>query len=173
MLFHTARFSARLDERGDIVLLEDQDRSLWDRDLIASAGRCLERSAEDNEISSYQLEAAIAAHHCMSDSIEDTDWRAILAIYDMLLELKPSPVYQLNRAIVLAKIKGPAAGISEIERIRRTKTLSRYYLLDASLGQLQLEAGNTEKARKSFLDAKEKTSSAKEQHLLDRKISAL
>ena len=173
MLFHSARFAARLDADGDIVLLEDQDRGRWDRKLIGDAGRCLERSAEGNEISTYQLEAAIAAHHCMADSIQDTDWSAILHLYDMLLELKPSPIYQLNRTIVLAKIRGPAAGINEIERIRDAKALSRYYLLEATLGQLQLEAGQPQIARELFQDARKKTTSEKERSLLDRKIAAL
>ncbi len=114
MKLHAARFDARLDEHGDIVLLEDQDRSRWDRALITEGLRDLERASEALRVSTYHLKAAIAALHCIAPSVAETDWSAILDLYGTLIELKPSPIYQLNRAIALSKVQGPAAGISAI-----------------------------------------------------------
>ena len=173
MSFHTSRFDARVDSHGDIILLEDQDRLLWDKDLIARGIRLLEQASESNEISTYHLEAAIAAHHCTARSFSDTDWQAILSIYDLLIGLKPSPVYQLNRAIVLAKVKGPVAGIHEVECLKDERALKNYHLLDATLGQLHVDAGNKVSAREAFLSAKTKTSSDREHALLDRKLESL
>lgn len=173
MSFHAARFDTRVDEAGEIVLLEDQDRSRWDGARIAAGLRLLEQASESNEISTYHLEAAIAAHHCTARSFQDTDWTGILGLYDLLIGLKPSPVYQLNRAIVLAKVKGPAAGIDIVEQLRKEQTLKNYHLLDATLGQLHVDAGDPASAREAFLRAKTKTSSEKEHALLDRKIESL
>ena len=173
MSFHTARFDARLSDEGDIVLLDEQDRSRWDADLIAAGLRLLEQASESNEVSNYHLEAAIAALHCSAPTIDQTDWQAILDIYDLLIELKPSPVYQLNRAIVVAKVRGPGAGIEEVNRIKGERTLERYHLLDATLGQLYLEAGDRLAARGAFLKARDLTASPQERSLLDRKLQSL
>lgn len=173
MKFHTARFGARLDAQGDIVLLEDQDRNQWDRPLIAEGLGDLERASEAQLISTYHLEAAIASLHCIAPSVAETDWSAILDIYTTLLELKPSPIYQLNRAIALSKVQGPNAAIAAIGRIDRPPALDRYHLFDATLGQLHVEAGNIDKARRAFTTAREKATSSRERTLLDRKISNL
>ena len=173
MKLHTARFAARLDDRGDIVLLEDQDRSQWDRALITQGLGDLERASETGQISTYHLEAAIAALHCMAPSVAETDWAAILDIYTTLTELKPSPIYQLNRAIALSKVQGPAAGIDAINRIDRPAALDRYHLFDATLGQLHVEAGDFDQARQALTAARGKTSSNRERALLDRKIANL
>jgi predicted RNA polymerase sigma factor len=111
MYFHFARFDAHIDERGNPILLEDQNRNRWDGNRIAQGLWLLKQASESNEISTYHLEAAIAAQHCTARSFIDTDWSGILTLYNLLIGPKPSPVYQLNRAIVLAKVKGPAAGI--------------------------------------------------------------
>ena len=173
MVFHSARFDARVDERGNPILLEDQDRNRWDGNRIAQGLRLLEQASESNEISTYHLEAAIAAQHCTARSFTDTDWSGILNLYDLLIGLKPSPVYQLNRAIVLAKVKGPAAGIQEVEQLKQADVLKNYHLLDATLGQLHVDAGNRESARAAFTAAKTKTSSDREQAFLDRKLDSL
>jgi RNA polymerase sigma factor (sigma-70 family) len=173
MSFHAARFDARVDDRGEIVLLEEQDRSLWDGAQIAQGLRLLEQASQSNEVSAYHLEAAIAAHHCTANNFHDTDWQGILNLYDLLIGLKPSPVYQLNRAIVLAKVKGPVAGIEEVEQLQDEGSLKDYHLLDATLGQLHVDAGDTASAREAFLRARSKTSSAKEHALLDRKLESL
>jgi predicted RNA polymerase sigma factor len=111
MYFHFARFDAHIDERGNPILLEDQNQNRWDGNRIAQGLWLLKQASESNEISTYHLEAAIAAQHCTARSFIDTDGSGILNLYNLLIGPKPSPVYQLNRAIVLAKVKGPAAGI--------------------------------------------------------------
>src|SRR5262249_44381278 len=111
MLFHAARLEARLDQRGSVLLLEAQDRGPWDQRLIRRAQEFLAQSAEGTVVSAFHLEAAIACHHCTAKSVAETDWPAILRLYDALLTLHRSPVYLLNRAIVVAQIEGPQAGI--------------------------------------------------------------
>jgi len=140
---------------------------------IAQGLRLLEQASESNEISTYHLEATIAAQHCTARSFTDTDWSGILNLYDLLIGLKPSPVYQLNRAIVLAKVKGPAAGIQEVEQLKQADVLKNYHLLDATSGQLHVDAGNRESARAAFIAAKTKTSSDREQAFLDHKLDSL
>ena len=102
LLFHAARLDARLDDRGFILLMEDQDRGKWDQRLIRRAEEFLDDSAEGTSISAFHLEAGIALHHCRARSFAETDWPAILLLYDKLLRLHRSPVYLLNRAIVVA-----------------------------------------------------------------------
>src|SRR5262249_32858603 len=104
MLFHGARLESRLDPHGSLLLMEEQDRGKWDQRLIRRAQEFLARSAEGTVISAYHLEAAIACHHCTARSYAETDWPAILRLYDALIALHRSPVYLLNRAIVLAQI---------------------------------------------------------------------
>jgi predicted RNA polymerase sigma factor len=104
MLFHAARFAARLDTNGGILLLEEQDRSRWDAERIGRAAFYLSASAAGDRVSRYHLEAGIAAYHALAPSFVDTDWSAILRLYDWLIRMHPSPVYTLNRAIVVAQI---------------------------------------------------------------------
>ena len=116
MLFHAARLDARLDARGAVLLIDGQDRSKWDVPLIHRAERFLDRSAEGTVVSPYHLEAGIALHHCSARSYAETNWPAILRLYDALVQMHPSPIYLLNRAIVVAEIDGPEAGIRALER---------------------------------------------------------
>jgi RNA polymerase sigma factor (sigma-70 family) len=111
MRLHAARFDARLDADGELILLADQDRSTWDRRLLADGLRALDRAAEGDDATAYHLEAGIAAHHSLAPSFAQTDWQAILTHYDMLLRRSPSPVVELNRAIVLAELRGPDQGL--------------------------------------------------------------
>ncbi|MDA0334814.1 MAG: sigma factor [bacterium] len=170
MLLHAARFDARVNTDGDVVLLADQDRRRWDRGLIAAGLRALERSACGDDATPYHLEAGIAAHHCLSPSFEQTDWRIILQHYDMLMARSPSPVVELNRAIVLAELRGPDQGLRAIHAITDVDALADYPYLGATLGQLHLAAGDPERARAWFLRAREQTESPTQRHLLDRKL---
>ena len=172
MLFHAARFDARLDSEGGILLLEDQDRKRWQRPLIAKALEYLDASTDGEAVSRYHLEAGIAAQHCMAPSFEATDWHAILDLYDRLLVLQPSPVYELNRAIVLAQIEGPEAGIAAIAQAPALATLDDYHLLDATLGELHLRSGDAASARGYFQAASAKTRSLTERRLLVEKLHA-
>ena len=172
MLFHAARFDARLDSQGGILLLEDQDRRCWQQPLIAKALGYLNASASGDELSRYHLEAGVAAHHCTATSFAATDWPAILDLYDRLLVLQPSPLYELNRAIVLAQIEGPEAGVRAIESASELAALDDYHLLDATLGELHLRSGDAARARDYFLAASAKTRSLTERRLLVEKLHA-
>jgi RNA polymerase sigma-70 factor (ECF subfamily) len=171
MLFHAARLESRLDQRGSVLLLEEQDRSKWDRRLIASAQEFLARSAEGTVISAFHLEAAIACHHCTARSVAETDWPAILRLYDALLTLQSSPVYLLNRAIVLAQIDGPRAGIRALEEAGQDVALRHYHLFDATLGDFYRRAGDPARARQHFEAARKKTTSPFDRELLDRRLA--
>lgn len=170
MLLHAARFDARLDADGGILLLEEQDRTLWDRALIARGIHYLSESASGHQISHYHLEAAIAAQHSLSPSFAETDWAAILMLYDHLIQMYPSPIHELNRAIVVAKISGPDAGVAAILGIAELETLQDYHLLHATLGELHGRAGRREQARECFRTAMKCTLSLSEQRLLERKL---
>jgi len=174
MCFHASRFDSRMNSDNEIVLLQDQDRAAWDRELIRRGQFYLNRASEGDEVSEYHLEAAISAQHCMALRFEDTDWRAIAGLYDALLTMKRSPLVRLNRAVVLARLHGPEAAIDEIHKIEGWESLaSRHYLFNAVLGQLYLEANDIEKARHFITAAGELTSSKAEKRLLNKKLSSL
>jgi RNA polymerase sigma-70 factor (ECF subfamily) len=151
--------------------MEEQDRSQWDRRLICRAQEFLDQSAEGTVLSSFHLEAAIAYHHCTANSYEDTDWLAILRLYDALLTIHRSPVYLLNRAIVVAQIEGPQAGIRALEEAGQNAALRHYHLFDATLGELYRRAGDLERAREHLLAAREKTHSPFDHELIDRRLA--
>jgi RNA polymerase sigma-70 factor (ECF subfamily) len=171
MLFHAARFDARLDHHGSVLLMEGQDRSKWDRRLIARAKEFLDMSAEGTVISPYHLEAGIALHHCSAPTYAETDWPAILFLYDALLKLHRSPVYVLNRAIVVAEIEGPSAGIRALEEAGQDQPLRHYHLFDATLGELYRRAGNLDQARGYLEAAKLKTRSPSDHEIIDRRLA--
>jgi RNA polymerase sigma-70 factor (ECF subfamily) len=168
MLFHAARLEARLDARGSFLLLEEQDRSQWDQRLIRRAQELLAQSAEGTVISPFHLEAAIACYHCAARSLAETDWPAILRLYDALLAQQPSPVYLLNRAIVVAQIEGPQAGIRALAEAGQDPALRHYHLFDATLGELYRRAGDLARARQHLEAARKKTSSPFDRELIDR-----
>lgn len=171
MLFHAARLGSRLDERGCILLIEEQDRSRWDQGLICRANDFLSQSAEGTVISPYHLEAAIAWHHCTANSYADTDWTAILHLYDALLRIHRSPVYLLNRAIVVAQIEGPLAGIRELEEASQNASLRRYNLFEAALGELYRLAGDLSQARKHFEAVRRVTTSPYEREVVEQRLA--
>jgi RNA polymerase sigma-70 factor (ECF subfamily) len=170
MLFHAARLDARLDGRGSLLLLDEQDRSRWDQQLIRRAQEFLDQSAAGQVLSPYHLEAAIAYHHCSAASYAATDWPAILELYDALLTLHRSPVYLLNRAIVVAQIDGPKAGLRALDEARCEPAFRHYHLLDATLGELHRRAGDHGRAREHLEAARRKTQSAFERELIDRRL---
>jgi RNA polymerase sigma-70 factor (ECF subfamily) len=170
MLFHAARFDARLDRHGAVLLLEDQDRSRWDQRLIGRGVEFLDRSAAGTVISTYHLEAAIAFHHCAAASFAETDWAEILKLYDALLACHRSPIYLLNRAIVVAQLEDPLAGISALDDADRNDSLRHYHLFDATLGELYRRAGDLPRARDHFEAARRKTQSPFDRELIDRRL---
>ena len=138
MLLHGSRLSARTDDGGNILLLQDQDRSLWDHRMLQAGLKELDRSAAGSTISSYHLEAGIAACHCLAPDYESTDWSRILTLYDMLLKLDDSPLVGLNRAVAVAKVHGPEAALATIEQIPNIGRLDGYYLSHAVIAEQHL-----------------------------------
>ena len=171
MLFHAARLDARLDHDGRVLLMEEQDRRQWDRRLIRRAREFLDQSAEGIVVSSFHLEAAVAMYHCSADNYAETDWPAILRLYDALRAMHPSPVYELNRAIVVAQIEGPEAGIRALETADRDAALRRYHLFDATLGELYRRTGDLDRARRHLEAAREKTNSPFDREIIDRRLA--
>jgi RNA polymerase sigma-70 factor (ECF subfamily) len=168
MWLHLARTRARFNADGELVLLEHQDRSLWNRVLITQAVSLLERVASTHRPGPYQLQAAIAACHVEAPSFAETDWAQILALYDLLLAVQPSPVVRLNRAVVLARVHGAEIALAEVDAI--ADALDGYHLLHAIRGQLLHHLGNQEQARAAQLRAAELTANTAEQALLRRRI---
>ena len=150
MLAQAARFPARLDDDGNLLLLSDQDRTRWDRRMISQALDYLKLSAEGFMYSEYHLEAAIAITHSVAESFDDTDWPFILSAYDQLRSINHSPVLELNRAVALSKVEGPEKAIKILEDLEIQGALKNYYLLPATLGTLYREMGMREKAEDQF-----------------------
>ena len=153
MSLNAARLPARVDASGHLNTLADQDRSQWDADLVSEGLKLLERSASGSEVSDYHVEAAIAAVHAEAPRAEDTDWPKIVALYDMLMTIHPSPIVALNRAIAVAQSEGPARGLEEIGAIDQPERLARYPFYAAAIGELELRLGKRDAARGHFEDA--------------------
>lgn len=169
--FTASRNASRLDANGDILILKKQDRTKWNRALIEKAIYHLEASAEGRKISKYQFEAGIAYEHARANSYEQTNWHNILRCYDMLCKFYPSPVIELNRAIVISEISGAAEGIKAIETITNLSSLKKYYLLPATLGELHFQLQHYDIANQFFAEAIELTGSAAEKKLLQQKMN--
>jgi RNA polymerase sigma-70 factor, ECF subfamily len=150
MLLHAARRGTRVDAAGDLILLENQDRSLWDRVRIAEAQRLIERAMATRRIGPYVLQAAIAAVHTEAPSASDTDWAQIVALYDVLLRVDPSPVAALNRAVAVAMRDGPEAGLAAIQAVLEQGRLDDYHLAHAARADMQRRLGLTDAARVSY-----------------------
>ena len=145
MLLHEARRSARVDAAGDLVLLEDQDRSLWDRGRIAEAQGLIERAFAARRVGPYVLQAAIAAVHAEAPSVGETDWARIVALYDVLVRVDPSPVVALNRAVAVGMRDGPEAGLAAIEAVLGQGGLDDYHLAHAARADMQRRLGLAER----------------------------
>src|SRR5207253_4829027 len=128
MLLQESRHAARTSPTGELILLENQDRSLWNREQIAEGVALLEKALKSRRFGSYTLQAAIAAVHAEAQSIAATEWRQVVALYDQLLRIHPSPVVQLNRAVAIAMRDGPEAGLAHIDAVVEHGELANYYL---------------------------------------------
>ena len=166
---HLARWPARLDGQGRLVLLEHQDRSLWDRRAIADAGRLIQRAAAMGRPGRYQLDAAIAAVHCEAARWEDTDWPQVLALYTMLAGLDPSPVVRLNRAIALRHVAGPARALAEVDGLGAA--LDRYHLFHATRAALLRDLGREPEAAAADRRALELATNPAERTLLEERLA--
>ena len=170
MALQTARLPARVDEAGDLVLLEDQDRGRWDPQLISLGFHHFDRSMAGDEVSEYHVQAAIAATHARASVAAPLDWPLILHLYDQLLAINPSPVVELNRAVAVAKVRGVAEALAAIAPLERDPKLRDYYLLLAVRGHLLLELGRRAEAAASFRAALDCSCSEPERRFLRRKI---
>jgi RNA polymerase sigma-70 factor (ECF subfamily) len=166
---HLARAGARFDEAGNLVLLQDQDRHRWDQERIASATGLLERAATMRRPGPYQLQAAIAACHAEARTWAETDWRQIVALYDALLDLMPSPVVELNRAIARRYRDSAAAALPDVERLGAA--LDTYYLFHATRAELLRDLGREPEARAALLRALELTANPAERALLRHRLA--
>ncbi|WP_324726040.1 RNA polymerase sigma factor [Actomonas aquatica] len=173
MLLHSARFPARLGADGTLLRLGDQDRSTWDQAAIDAGLQHLARAAAGNQLTEYHLHAGIAASHCIATDSAGTDWARILAHYDALLELKPSPVVALNRAVAVANCHGPQAGLDAIDAIPDVDRLATQHLLHAVRGELHARLGQHAAATTSFRRALALARVAPEQLHLSREIERL
>jgi RNA polymerase sigma-70 factor (ECF subfamily) len=172
MLLNAARIPARVDDTGNLLRLQDQDRQRWDQTLIAHGMFHLAQSAAGEEISRYHLEAGIAACHTAAPDFESTDWSQILELYDRLVAFDNSPIVALNRAVAVASVHGPAAGIAAVQAIRNRAQLDSYYLLYAVLGDFEARRSNLPAAAAYFRQALELTQLKSEQLFLSKRIQA-
>jgi predicted RNA polymerase sigma factor len=172
MCLCAARLPARVDASGDLSALFDQDRSLWDRQLIAEGHMLLARSASGCELTGYHIEAAIASMHALARRAEGTDWAAIVSLYDALMTLRPSPVVALNRAIAIAQHQGPERGLEQIGAIADSARLAAFPFYAAALGELELRCGRREAACRHFRAARALARNPMERRFFDRRVGA-
>ena len=170
MLLQAARIPARADDQGELFVLEEQDRTAWDRAMIADGLRHLDASARGDEVCAYHLQAGIAAVHAVAPTYAATDWQEIVSLYDALLDLEPSPIVALNRAIALSRVQGPVAGLRALHAVRDDPTLSRYVLFHATLGELSREAGDLAAAERHYRAALALPCSDPSRRFLERKL---
>ena len=173
MLLHDSRRAARTSPAGDLILLEDQDRSLWNRDQIAEGVSLVERAFSSGPVGPYTIQAAIGAVHAEAPSATATDWAQIAALYDVLLRAEPSPVVELNRAVAIAMRDGPSAGLALIDAIFTRGDLQKYHLAHSARADLCRRLGRTEDARVSYEWALSLTQQEPEQRFLKRRLSEL
>lgn len=173
MLLHESRRAARIDKDGNLVLLEHQDRALWDRSAIAEGDALVQQALRSGSIGPYTLQAAISAVHAMAPTAESTDWREIVALYDLLLIANPSPIVELNRAVAVAMRDGPPAGLELIEAIFARGELHDYALAWSTHAELLRRIGNHAKAIESFERALELSHQEPARRFLEEKIDGL
>jgi len=177
MLLQESRRAARTSPAGELILLENQDRSLWNREQIAEGVALLEKALKYGQKSrrfgSYTLQAAIAAVHAEAESVAATDWRQIVALYDQLLRIQPSPVVQLNRAVAIAMRDGPEAGLAHIDAMLEQGELANYYLAHSARADMCRRLGRTAEARASYEKALALTQQEPERQFLQERIRQL
>lgn len=169
MLLHDSRRDARHDEAGDLILLEEQDRSRWDRQRIAEAMPLVDEALR-GEPGPFTLQAAIAALHCQAARAEDTDWRQIVQIYDLLERVQPSPVVSLNRAVAVAMSDGPQPALALIDALAAKGDLDDYHLLHAARADLLRRIGSSAEAAKSYTRALALATNDSERRFLERRL---
>jgi RNA polymerase sigma-70 factor (ECF subfamily) len=173
MLLHDSRREARTSPAGDLVLLDEQDRSLWNREQIAEGSALVERALSSRRFGPYSLQAAIAAVHSEAATPAATDWAQIVGLYDALMRADPSPVVELNRAVAVAMRDGPPAGLAIVDAILERGELADYHLAHAARADLCRRLERTEEARASYERALELTRQEPERRFLQRRLDEL
>lgn len=173
MLLHESRRMARMSSSGELILLGDQDRSLWNQRQISEGGRLVEQALALQRIGPYTLQAAIAAVHAESPSAAETDWGQIIGLYDVLARMAPSPIVELNRAVAVAMRDGPATGLVLIDTILARGDLLDYHLAHAARADLCRRLGRTAQAREAYQRALELAQQQQERQFLSRRLAEL
>ncbi len=173
MLLHESRRPARTSDNGDLVLLEDQDRSLWTKELINEGIELVNRALSMRRFGPYTIQAAIAAVHAEAPTANETDWAQIVGLYDILLRIEPSPVIELNRAVAVAMRDGPEEGLKLIDAILERGELSAYHLVHSARADMCRRLGRTDEARLSYLRAIELTEQEPERKFIERRLNEL
>jgi RNA polymerase sigma-70 factor, ECF subfamily len=173
MLLHDSRRAARASASGELILLEDQDRSLWDRAQIAEGVRHVEQALLSRRFGPYTIQAAIAAVHAEASTAADTDWAEIVGLYNLLMRAAPSPIIELNRAVAVAMRDGPAAGLTLVDAILGRGDLAEYRLAHAARADLCRRLGRTSDARASYERALKLSQQEPERRFLERRLGQL
>jgi len=173
MLIQESRRKARSSTEGDLILLEDQDRNLWDRTLIAEGTALAERALSSGRFGPYSLQAAIAAVHAEGASVAQTDWSQIIGLYDVLSRYEPSPVVELNRAVAVAMRDGPQAGLALVDALLQRGQLDDYHLAHATRADLCRRLGRTAEARASYERALALARQEPERRFLERRLAEI
>lgn len=173
MLLHDARRKARVDPAGELVVLEDQDRTLWDQHEIAEGVAMLERALSMNAPGPYQAQAAISALHAQARRAEETDWEQIVALYDLLCEMTPSPIVELNRAVAVAMAEGIDAGMILLDHLEDMGELSDYYLFHAARADLLRRTGRMDEAQAAYTRTLELCQNNTERSFLCRRLAEI
>ena len=173
MLLHDARRAARVSADGELVLLDDQDRSLWNRAQIAEGCTLVEKALTTGPVGPYGLQAAIAAVHCEAESANRTDWPQIVGLYDLLLRLEPTPIVELNRAVAVAMQEGPAKGLALIDAIVRRGQLGDYHHVHSARADLLRQLGRGSEAIEAYERALNLNTQEPERRFLSRRIAEL
>jgi RNA polymerase sigma-70 factor, ECF subfamily len=170
MLLHDSRRDARVDEAGDLVVLEEQDRGLWNQTQIAEALPLVRQAIASPVAGAYAVQAAIAAEHCKAQRAEETNWRQIVELYDRLAGLQPSPIVSLNRAVAVAMADGPERGLELIDDLMAAGELDDYHLLHAARADLLRRSGSVDQAAESYARALELTGNDAERRFLEKRL---
>ena len=173
MLLHESRRQARASAAGEIILLDRQDRSRWDRSLIAEGIALVERALTSRRFGPYTLQAAIGAVHAEAPDAAATDWAQIVALYDLLIRAAPSPIIELNRAVAVAMRDGPAAGLTLVDAILARGELADYHLIHATRADFCRRLGNTTEARASYERTLTLTKQEPERRILEQRLAEL
>jgi len=173
MLLHESRRATRSTPEGDLVLLEDQDRTLWNRELIDEGTALVEQALASRRFGPYTLQAAISAVHAEAQSPAETDWNQIVGLYDVLAQVNPSPVVELNRAVAVAMRDGPAEGLARIDTILEQGELADYHLAHSARAELCRRLGRESEARASYERALSLTQQGPERRFIERRLASL